>query len=129
MDENTKRFEWEVAELNFRHNYDKQLIIKWLRKYHDHYDSNETPDLSFLADLLDDKFAKGRGRPADNKIKVGLTQLLVKNTVDAYIELFHCSLEIAFEETTSQLNMSPSNVKKYYYRAQKSQVPPDNIDD
>jgi hypothetical protein len=57
MDENTKRFEWEVAELNFRHNYDKQFIIEWLpgsaakHKTAIEVLSSGSPDFPVLANL------------------------------------------------------------------------------
>jgi hypothetical protein len=82
MDEITKQKDWDDAVQRFRYCHDQSAIVDFLRKFHDHY---ETPDLNFLADLLDGKFKRKKGGQQENKIVAGIKQTQAANTVAALI--------------------------------------------
>lgn len=116
MDEYTKRDEWENAVLFFNVSHDQSAIVNLLRKLHDH-DHTEVPDLWFLADLLDGKYALGKRRPPKHKISAGIKQARAANTVALLISDENLTVEKAVAKASEILGMGDSYIKKSYYKS------------
>jgi len=116
VDEDTIRDEWEDAVILYRYGNDKTALITLLRKL---YDPHGIPDLNFLADLLEEKPAKGKGRPKENKLRAGIKQARAASTVADLISEQNLTVEIAVERAAENLPMSESSIKKNYLKSLK----------
>lgn len=119
MEENEKLNEWNDAVLILKVYNDNTALVNVLRKIHDH-EPYGIPDLSFLADLLEGKFAKSKGRPKEFKIVTGLKQTHAKETVSSLMSKDNLSLEEALVKASDILLMSESKIKKLIYRNKKT---------
>jgi hypothetical protein len=107
---------WQAAE-RLAQDGDTSALIKILR---DLYLPYEVPDLWFIADLLEGKFRKAKGRPSKKPINAGLDQLLAAETV-LYILRDECTTqEKAFAKAAELLPMSESAIKQHYLQASKN---------
>ena len=91
---------------------DNSKMIALLRKLDKR---EEIPDLGFIADLLEGKFNKTAGRPADGKILAGVKTLYAAQVVRDLIEKEGMTVEAAVEVASEVLSMSESAVKKHYF--------------
>jgi hypothetical protein len=108
--------EWEDAVRIFRFYNDNTAIVSLLRKL---YIPNEIPDLYFLADLLEGKFAKNKGRPKENNISAGLKEANVREVMINIMTDPDITLEVAVEEAAKNLPYSESFIKKKYLKNKK----------
>lgn len=108
--------EWRAAE-SLARGGDLSSMIELLRRLYRPY---EVPDTWFLADLLEGKFEKAKGRPPKRPIRAGLDQLLAAETV-AYIRRTEkTTLEAAIAKAATYLPMSESTIKQQYQKCSKS---------
>ena len=77
------------------------LVIQMLRKLYAPYETN-TPDLWFLADLIDGKFKKTKGRPRGKKTVAGIKQRLAAETVAFILDKEKVTQEDAFERAAKK---------------------------
>lgn len=94
------RNDWNVAESSARAG-DNSLVIQMLRKLYAPYET-DTPDLWFLADLIDGKFKKTKGRPRGKKTVAGIKQRLAAETVAFILDKEKVTQEDAFERAAKK---------------------------
>lgn len=95
---------------------DNSKMIALLRKLHK---QEEIPDLCFIADLLEGKYKKPAGRPAESKILAGLKMQGAAQVVRDLIEKKGMTIDRAVVAASEKLFMSESSVKKHYYQQLK----------
>ena len=92
---------------------DNSKLIALLREL---YRPHEIPDLWFIADLLEGKFNKrGKGRPAEGKIRAGARRLVNARIVDELMTSRGLTVEVAVEEAKTIIGMSETTIKGDYY--------------
>lgn len=106
------REEWDKAESKAQAG-DNSDVVKMLRELHLQYEI-DIPNLWFLADLIEGKFKKVKGRPSNNKINAGLKQRLAAETAAYILDKEKVTQEDAFERAAKILPMSESAIKKHY---------------
>lgn len=103
---------WQEAE-SLAKDGDTRKLVELLRSQYVPY---EVPDLWFLADLLEGKFKKSKGRPSRNKISAGLDQRLAAEAVAHIITTQKVSVEEAVSQAAKVLPMSESLIKQHYVK-------------
>ncbi len=119
-DRDRRWLEIEVDAQMYVQRGDNSKMVALLRQL---YLPGEVPDLSFIADLLENKSKKPAGRPADGKILAGVKMQRAGLTVRGFINQ-GLTVEVAVAKASEVLSISEGSIKKRYRQFLKEEIAP-----
>src|ERR1035437_4358862 len=110
---------WRMAERNAVDG--KRTALVQLLRYFVRYPDQQTravPDLDFVANLLDGKLVRTKGRPPDSNLITGRKKMHAASVVKE-LRSSGLTFEEAVRQAGKKVNMSDSTVKQHYLECKK----------